>query len=1051
MIQRTFEVKRFEECLACVELERLIKSAEYRSAKTKLVQFYAGEWSEKKLLAALALLQKKMPEALVVGMTHYPQINLHGDFEAAPTGGGLFSVLLFEESDADAFLYPCREGEEEAIGRSLNLELQKRSDVRAIQVFTSGFYVQIDDFFREVTKGYEEVPIFGAKAAAKLEPDGSSAAYVFCGTKALKTPGILAVVYSGSALHVRSSYNLGWVPIGKQMKITKMDGPFLIERIDGQPATEIYRKYLGLSPDQITVQNTNEFPLMIDRGGLCVGRGVVGRVGYDKVQVITPVYEGETVRFSYGNPNEIFRETYGDSREIEYFEAQGLLVIACGNRNVFLKEDEEIELKFYREVCQSAAVIHGQSEIMLKDGAGGELNSALVTLAFREGDATGQNAVHWEPKTEKQCPMMAQEVPLVRRLLTFLDATTNELLTVAKEAKAASEAKSSFLANMSHEIRTPINSVLGLDEMILRETKEPQTAKYAADIKNAGRTLLSLINDILDSSRIESGKMEIVPVEYELSSALNDLVNMITVRAKEKNLDFIVNVDSSMPHLLCGDDTRLKQCALNVLTNAVKYTKQGSVTLNVGYERVDEQQIFLKVQVIDTGIGIKEEDMNRLFSRFERIDEKRNRTIEGTGLGMSIVRQLLGLMGSELEVKSVYGEGSDFSFRVLQRVVKWEPIGNFTEMYERSLENANSYEESFHAPEGKVLAVDDTRMNLTVFTALLRDTGLQIDTADSGFQALELVKQKTYDVIFLDQRMPEMDGIETLREMKGLRENRNQDTPVIMLTANAVAGAREQFLAAGFDDYLTKPIDGKHLEQMLLTYLPEEKVFRKGSAGYAEGTGDPAKGGDAAETAALTELDRKRLAILQGNPAIRYEAALQNCMKEDILLDAVHAFYVGGKTGPEEIERYLEQSDARNYTVKVHALKSSARIIGAQELSEKAAYLEDCGDRADWDEIREKTPALLAEYRALVKTLAETEPDVLESGEDERPMIPRDQLQGAYAGIRELVTAFDFDGAGDILSLLRTYRLPEDEQGRFEEIADLVTKLDRDSLLAMEL
>lgn len=579
--------------------------------------------------------------------------------------------------------------------------------------------------------------------------------------------------------------------------------------------------------------------------------------------------------------------------------------------------------------------------------------------------------------------------------------------------------------------------MLGLDEMILRETKEPQTAKYAADIQTAGRTLLSLINDILDSSRIESGKLQIVPVEYELSSALNDLVNMISVRAKEKNLEFIVDVDPNMPHILCGDDTRLKQCALNILTNAVKYTREGSVNLLVSYEKVSEEEIELIVSVKDTGIGIREEDMNRLFSRFERIDEKKNRTIEGTGLGMSIVRQLLGLMGSELEVQSVYGEGSEFTFRVKQRVVRWEPIGNFTEMYEKSLENAYSYEESFHAPEGKVLVVDDTRMNLTVFTALLKDTMLQIDTADSGFQALEQVKQKKYDVIFLDQRMPEMDGVETLRKMKELQENQSIQTPVIMLTANAVSGAREQFLAQGFDDYLPKPINGSHLEQMLLEYLPKEKVTRVTSGEKKAETQEEA--GGASGSAQLEAL--KKL------PDINYQAAIQNCMKEEILLDAVHAFYVGAKTGPEEIAGYLEKRDAKNYTVKVHALKSSARIIGAEDLSKQAAYLEGCGDKEDWEEITEKTPALLDAYRKLSKALAGTEADEVESEVDDRPLIPEEELKGAYAGIRELVTAFDFDGAGDILSLLKGYRLPEEEQERFGEISDLVTKLDRDKLL----
>lgn len=1040
MIQRTFEANRIDDCRTLAGLDKFRRSEEYQRAKTKVVQIYITEWNEKKLSRLLKNCRSEFPDALIVGMTNYI-----GSFANPKKGGVIVTVMLFDESEVTPFFYEVKPWEEELAGSQLNWELERIPDVRGIQIFVGGTFIMLDEFFRESTKGFEDISIFGAKAAEEPEKPTGENSYVFFEDELHTGNCILALVYSGEELNIRTSYNLGWVPIGKKMKITKMDGPFLIERIDNEPAVEIYRKYLGLAPHQISVQNTNEFPLLVERGGLCVGRGVMGRVGGGKVQVISGLYEGDEVRFSYGNPNEIFKETYGDSRSIESFDAQGLLVVACGNRNIFLKEDEDIEINFYREVCPEFALIHGQSEILLANGAGGELNSALVTMAFREGKAAEKFAVRLDPK-EKKCPNLTEEVPLVRRLLKFLEATTNELGEMAKEAQAASEAKSSFLANMSHEIRTPINSVLGLDEMILRETTEPEIAKYAADIKTAGRTLLSLINDILDSSRIESGKMEIVPVEYELSSALNDLVNMITVRAKEKNLDFIVNVDPEMPHLLCGDDTRIKQCALNILTNAVKYTREGSITFSVGYERVDENQIYLTVDVKDTGIGIKDEDMERLFSRFERIEERRNRTIEGTGLGMSIVRQLLGLMGTELEVTSVYGEGSDFSFKVLQRVVKWEPIGNFTEMYEKSLENANSYEESFHAPDGKVLVVDDTRMNLTVFTALLKDTGLKIDTADSGFQALELVKQKKYDVIFLDQRMPEMDGIETLQRMKALPENKNQETPVIMLTANAVAGAREQFLAAGFDDYLPKPINGSHLEKMLLSYLPPEKVSQSGSEGFVPNV---SKKDDAAgNLEALSPEERARITALRQIPEIDYRTALKNCMKEDILLDAVHAFYASAKTGPDEIEGFRRGRDAKNYTVKVHALKSSARIIGATALSEAAAYLESCGDKADWVEIDERTPSLLTAYRALGEALAATEPGAGEAAEeDDRPLLPDDQLLGAYAGIKELVSAFDFDGAGDILSMLKTYRLPADARAKFEEISDLVTKLDRDRLL----
>lgn len=391
-----------------------------------------------------------------------------------------------------------------------------------------------------------------------------------------------------------------------------------------------------------------------------------------------------------------------------------------------------------------------------------------------------------------------------------------------KVADEASEAKSRFLASMSHEIRTPINAVLGMDEMILRETREKSIRAYAYDIMDAGKALLSLIGDILDLSKVEEGRMEIIPVQYELSSLINDLVNMVKNRAVKKGLQFNVNVDEHIPEILEGDEIRIRQCVLNLLTNAVKYTESGSVTMNVFFSKKDEQSIYLGFSVADTGIGMREEDMEALFSPYIRIEEKRNRTIEGTGLGMSITRQLLELMGSRLEVKSEYGEGSTFSFSVEQKVISFGEIGDYTERYNEIREKEFEYRELFYAPDARILVVDDTEMNLTVMTNLLKKTGIRIDTALSGRDAITLASVNPYDVIFIDHMMPDMDGIETLVELRKL--SRNSETPAVALTANAVSGARQMYLDAGFNDYLSKPIDGVRLEKMLLSMLPEDKL-----------------------------------------------------------------------------------------------------------------------------------------------------------------------------------------------------------------------------------
>ncbi len=402
----------------------------------------------------------------------------------------------------------------------------------------------------------------------------------------------------------------------------------------------------------------------------------------------------------------------------------------------------------------------------------------------------------------------------------------DDLLNLSERAVAASEAKSSFLSNMSHEIRTPINTILGMNEIILRESQDSAIITYAESIKNAGTTLLGIINDILDFSKIEAGKMEIIPADYDLSSLINDLVNMIQVKARSKGLALSLDLDKNLPKMLHGDEVRLKQVITNILTNAVKYTEKGSVTFSMGFRRLenDPSGIMLTVSVKDTGIGIKPEDLKKIFDEFERLEEERNRNIEGTGLGMAITKNLLRLMNSSLKVESIYGLGTKCSFELKQTVVKWDPLNDYETAYKKSIEGHVKYKEKFRAPTARVLVVDDNRMNLRVFVNLLKQTELKIDTALSGNEALSLTREKKYDLIFLDHMMPGKDGIEVLHELKAQTDNPNRATPTICLTANAISGAREQYLAAGFDDFLTKPLNPSKLEEMLLSYLPPDKA-----------------------------------------------------------------------------------------------------------------------------------------------------------------------------------------------------------------------------------
>ncbi len=417
-----------------------------------------------------------------------------------------------------------------------------------------------------------------------------------------------------------------------------------------------------------------------------------------------------------------------------------------------------------------------------------------------------------------------------------------------KEAKTVAErsnaAKSDFLANMSHEIRTPLNAVLGMNEMILIESMKGRDelpdddekvksifsdiCNYSGNIDSAGNSLLSIINDILDLSKIEAGKMEIVNADYKLSSIINDVSNMIAFKAKAKDLQFKVDVEPIIPDDLNGDEVRIRQVITNLLNNAVKYTKDGTISLNIRGKRYDDEEregdIDLVITVKDTGIGIRQEDIDRLFTKFERMDLESNSTIEGTGLGLTITRSLLEMMGGSIEVESKYGTGSEFTVVIPQKIVADEPIGDFREKFEKTINEKNTRKETLYAPHAHILIVDDTRMNLMVAKGLLRNTGINIDTADSGREAIELASEKSYDIILMDQRMPEMDGTQALNNIRNTAGGLSSEVPVICFTADAVVGAKERYLEQGFSDYITKPVSGYALEEMLLRHLPDSKV-----------------------------------------------------------------------------------------------------------------------------------------------------------------------------------------------------------------------------------
>ena len=407
--------------------------------------------------------------------------------------------------------------------------------------------------------------------------------------------------------------------------------------------------------------------------------------------------------------------------------------------------------------------------------------------------------------------LFALETPDYRKLMK----TMKELEVAREEANIANSAKSDFLASMSHEIRTPINGILGMNTMILRDSSDPQVVEYAENIRIAGNGLLSIINDILDLSKIESGKMEIIPDNYELFAIMNDCYQMNRMRAEEKGLQLIFENDPDMPSGYYGDEVRIRQIMNNLISNGVKYTKEGSVRMKVGYTENHDADAAetgsLVISVSDTGIGIKEEDMDNLFKSFSRLEESRNRNIEGTGLGLRITQQLLELMHGTIDVKSEYGKGSTFTVTIPQKVINSRSMGDFSSGVKERVNVGSGQTNTFKAPGKKILVVDDVKMNILVFKGLLRGTEMAIDSALSGAESIEMTKKTKYDIIFMDHLMPEMDGIEAFHRIRDDKDNINHDTPVVVLTANAIVGMRTTYLDEGFTEYISKPVEQKDL------------------------------------------------------------------------------------------------------------------------------------------------------------------------------------------------------------------------------------------------
>lgn len=540
----------------------------------------------------------------------------------------------------------------------------------------------------------------------------------------------------------------------------------------------------------------------------------------------------------------------------------------------------------------------------------------------------------------------------------LLDALRKEKRS-QQEAEAANMAKSSFLANMSHEIRTPINAILGMNEMILREEKDPAIRGYAGNIQASGNSLLSIVSDVLDISKIESGKLEIIPVDYEVNSLISDCCNMAACRAKAKELELLVECAGNVPMKLCGDETHIRQIIMNLLTNAVKYTEKGTVKLIVS-GRFTDGGFVLKVDVSDTGIGIAEENLPQLFTQFQRFDLQRNRNIEGTGLGLSIVKRLCDLMSGTITARSVLGSGSTFTVELPQKVVDSTPCGGVNLNYSAGAEH--EYHHSFEAPEAKILAVDDLPVNLLVIANLLKETRIKIDTAGSGRECLDKCSQQKYDLILMDHMMPEMDGVQTFEKLHGDKSSPNFETPVIMLTANALAGMREQYMDVGFADYVSKPVRGAKLEEAIRRNLPESLIK----------PASPEIPAEAVSTEPSGFAD-----ICGAVPELNVNAALQYCCgSAELLNDLLHDFTENDHFS--DLKAAFEEKRWEDYRRHAHSLKSTSLMIGLTGLSERARASElalkgGCTEFAELnhDSLIEEYSALLGKIKDYLKDKSE--------------------------------------------------------------------------------
>lgn len=643
--------------------------------------------------------------------------------------------------------------------------------------------------------------------------------------------------------------------------------------------------------------------------------------------------------------------------------------------------------------------------------------------------------------------------------LTDRIKTVKELETAIKVAEHANQAKSTFLANMSHEIRTPMNAIIGFSELLLKMDISNEVRSHVEDIKWSSSNLLAIINDILDISKIESGKMELVCGNYFLSPLLNDITLIIEPQAKQKGLDFHMTVEKEIPKELYGDKIRIRGILINILNNAVKYTKKGRITFEVAIVSKTTECVKLSFKVSDTGVGIPEEEQKNLFKNFARLDQKVHYGVEGSGLGLAIANSYVNLMGGEIQVASTYGEGSVFTVILEQTIIDATPIND--EYLKAKSSQRETSTDTITISGVRVLIVDDNLVNLRVASGILSSYGLIVDTASSGADAISLCSTNHYPLIFMDQMMPEISGVEAMKQIRETDDYYASGNvgKIIVLTADAIYGAREQLMEQGFDEYLGKPINIRQLERLLLRFIPEVQITITAATSFATDKEERNNNTDLSllernseqENSSLSEKNNTQtdLSFLkQALPTVEIETGLANCGHSiSDYLEVLKITYTYGEKQLTELYDMWKNGDYENYTIKIHSMKSTSLNLGAVSISELAKAEEMAGKSGDFSYIDTYADEFHEQYKILLQQIESVllHYHMLEENKElktlDETMIPQ-----ILNNIQTYIDDFEFEKVFELLDELKNYQLPENYQTTFQQLADYMDELDVDSI-----